>query len=107
MRGKLVHWVLAIFLLSGGLAAERLAESSVKHTAEEESSSERQDESFKAAASRKRNSRAQKIKKPRTRLLTATVWHGCTPFPGECRLSSPPATPWNSNLHQLHQVFRI
>jgi hypothetical protein len=102
-----VHWVLVIFLLSGGLAAERLAEGSVKHAAEEESSSERQDESLKDAASRKRNSRAPKIKKPRIPLLTATVWHACTPFANECRLSFPPATPWNSNLHQLHQVFRI
>jgi hypothetical protein len=106
MRRILVHWVLAIFLLSGGLAAERLAESSVKHTAEEDSS-ERQDESLKAAASRKRNARAQKTQKPRPPLLTPTVWHACVQFTGEQRLSFSAPIPWNSNLYQLHQVFRI
>jgi hypothetical protein len=102
-----VHWVLVIFLVSGGLAAERLAEGSVKHAAEEESSSERQDESLKDAASRKRNSRAQKIKKPRTPALIATMSAPYAPFADDRRFSFPPATPWNSNLHQLHQVFRI
>src|ERR671925_2285644 len=104
MRGILVHWVLVIFLLSGGLAAERLAESSVKHTAEEDSSSERQDESFKAAASRKRNSRAQKIKTPRTLLLAAAVWPSYTPLSNDHRLVFSLSTSWNSNLQQLHQV---
>jgi hypothetical protein len=41
MRGILVHSVLAIFILSGGLAADRLAASSVKHATEEDSSSAR------------------------------------------------------------------
>jgi hypothetical protein len=107
MRGILVHWVLVIFLLSGGLAAERLAESSVKHTAEEDSSSERQDESLKAAASRRRNSRAKKIKKPRTLLLTAAVWPSYTPLINDHRLVFLLSTSWNPNLQQLHQVFRI
>jgi hypothetical protein len=107
MRGILVHSVLAIFLLSGGLAADRLAESSVKHATEEDSSSERQDESLKAAASRRRNSRAQKTKKPRTPVLTATVLSPYTSFANDRRLFFSPAIPSNPNLYQLHQVLRI
>jgi hypothetical protein len=107
MRAIFVQWVLALFVLSTGLPGERLAESPVKHTAEEESSSERQDESFKHAASRKRNPRAQKAKWPRTPLLAATFWPSDKPFADERRPSFSPATPWNSNLHQLHQTFRI
>jgi hypothetical protein len=102
-----IHWVLVIFLLSGGLAAERLAESSVKHSAEEDSSSERQDESLKAAASRRRNARAKKIKKPRTPVLTATVLAPFTSFANDRRLFFVPAITSNPNLYQLHQVFRI
>jgi hypothetical protein len=75
MRAIFVHWVLVLLMLFIGLPVERVAESPVRHTAEEDSSSERQDESLKHAASRKRNPRL--------------------------------ATPWNPNLQQLHQVFRI
>jgi hypothetical protein len=109
MRATFAHWVLVLFLLSGWLPGERPVESPVKHAAEEESSSERQDESSKAAASRKRNARAQKTKRPRTPLLTATVWpsHTLTLLADDHRLSLSPATPWNPNLRQLHQVFRI
>jgi hypothetical protein len=101
-----VHWVLVIFLLSGGLAAERLAGSSVKHAAEEDSSSERQDESLKDGASRRRNSRAQRTKKPRTPVLTAIVRSPYTPLAND-HLFLSPATSWNPNLQQLHQVYRI
>ena len=107
MRAIFAHWVLVLFMLSTGLPGERVAESPVKHTAEEDSSSERQDESFKHGASRKRNARAQKAKWPRTPLLEATVWPSDKPFADDRRLSFSPATPWNPNLHQLHQIFRI
>jgi hypothetical protein len=106
MRAIFARWFLVLFVLSGGLPGEFLAESQVKHAAEEDSSSERQDESFKAAASRKRNAKAQKTKRPQTSLLAAPVWPSYTPFVDDRRLFSP-ATPWNPSLHQLHQVFRI
>ena len=105
MRGRFVHWVLVLFMLSG-LPAELSVESPVKHAAEEDSSSERQDESFKVSASRKRNARGQKKTAPRTMLL-ATVWPAFRPFADDHRLSFSPATPANLNLHQLHQVFRV
>jgi hypothetical protein len=107
MRTTFARWFLVLFVLSAGLPGEFLVVSQVKHTAEEDSSSERQDDSFKAAASRKRNARTQKTKSARTVLLAATVWPSYTPFTDERRLSFSPATPWNPNLHQLHQVFRI
>jgi hypothetical protein len=106
MRAIFAHWILLLFLLSGGLPGEFLVESPVKHAAEEDSSSERQDESSKAAASRKRNGRAQKTKRLDTPLLGATVWPSYTPFADDRRLFFSP-TPWNPNLYQLHQVFRI
>jgi hypothetical protein len=81
-----------------------MVESPLKHAAEEDSS-ERQDESFKLSASRKRNLRAQKKNLPRATLL-ATVWPSYVPFTGDHRLSFSPVTP-NPNRHQLHQVFRI
>jgi hypothetical protein len=105
MRVTFVHWVLVLFLLSSGLPGELLVESPVKHAAEEDSS-ERQDESFKLSASRKRNPRAKKKKPPRTTLL-ATVWPSYIPFADDHRLSFSPVTPSNPNRHQLHQVFRI
>ena len=106
MRARFVHWVLVLFVLSGGLPAELSVESPVKHAAEEDSSSERQDESFKVSASRKRNARGQKKTVPRTMLL-ATVWPAFRPFADDHRLSFSPAIPSNPNLHQLYEVFRI
>jgi hypothetical protein len=105
MRAIFARWFLILFVLSGVLPGEFLAESQVKPVAEEDSS-ERQDESFKAASSRKRNARPQKTKRPQTSLLAAPVWPSYTPFVDDRRLFSP-ATPWNPSLHQLHQVFRI
>jgi hypothetical protein len=93
-------------MLSGGLPAELSVERPVKHAAEEDSSSERQDESFKVSASRKRNARGQKKTAFRAMLL-ATVWPAFRPFADDHRLSFSPAIPSNPNLHQLHQVFRI
>jgi hypothetical protein len=104
MRARFAPWFLVLFVLSGGLPGEFVLENQVKHASEEDSSSERQDESFKA--SRKRNARARKTKRPRTALLAATVWPSYTLFIDDRRLFSP-ATPWNPSLHQLHQVFRI
>src|SRR5215475_9454669 len=107
MRVIFVHWILVLLILSTGFPVERVAESPAKHTAEEDSSSERQDESLKHAASRKRNPRAQKMKWPRAPLLSATVWADDRPSADNRRLSFSPATLWNSNLHRLHQIFRI
>jgi hypothetical protein len=107
MRAIFVHWVLVLLMLSTGFPGERVTESPVKHTAEEDSSSERQDESLKHAASRKRNARTQKTKWPRTPLLSATVWADDRPSADDRRLSFSSATPWNPNLHRLHQIFRI
>src|SRR4030095_12877914 len=106
MRARFVHWVLVLFVLSGGLPAELSVESPVEHAAEEDSSSERQDESFKVSAQGKVSARGQKKTAPRTMLL-ATVWPAFRPFADDHRLSFSPAIPSNPNLHQLHQVFRI
>jgi hypothetical protein len=103
MRAAFTHWILLLFLLSGGLPGEHLVESPVKHAAEEDSSS---DESSKVAASRKRTARAQKTKRPRAPLLAATVWPSYMPVADDRRLFFLP-TSWNSNRHQLHQVFRF
>jgi hypothetical protein len=108
MRATLVHWLVVLLLLSGGLPAEFLVESPVKHAAEEEPSSERQDDSFKSSALRKRSARAKRTKLPRTTLSATPVWSSYVPFADDHRLSfSPPATSSNLNLHQLHQIFRI
>jgi hypothetical protein len=93
-------------MLSGGLPMELSVESPVKHAAEEDSSSERQDESFKVSASRKRNPRGQKKTASRIMLL-ASVWPAFRSFADDHRISFSPAIPSNPNLHQLHQVFRI
>src|SRR5262245_35464391 len=106
MRARFVHWVLVLFMLSGGLPVELSVESPVKNAAEEDSSSERPDESFKVSASRKRNARGQKKTAPRIMLL-ATVSPAFRPFADDHRLSFSPAIPSNPNLHHLHQVFRI
>jgi hypothetical protein len=105
MRVTIAHWLLVLVLLCGGFPGELSVESPVKHAAEEDSS-ERQDES-KAAASRKRNVRAQKTKKRHAPLLAAPVWPSCTLLADDRRLFFSLATPWNPNLQQLHQVFRI
>jgi hypothetical protein len=102
-----VHWVLVLFLFSGGFAGERLAESPVKHNGEEDSSSERHDETFKPAASRERTARTAKTKWPRTALLAVTGGLPGRPFADGPNLSFPSATPWNPTLQQLHQIFRI
>src|SRR4030095_7196185 len=105
MRVRFFHCILVVFMLSGGLPTALLVESPVKHAAEEDSSSERQDESFKPSALRKRSARAKKTTLPRTMLSAISVWHSYIPFADDHRLSFSPATP--ANLHQLHQVFRI
>lgn len=81
-----------------------MTQSHVEFAAEEDFSSfDRQDESFKHSASRKRSSRARKAKLPAATLLATTAQPPPMFFAG--LLSS--ATPSHQNLQQLHQVFRI
>src|SRR5262245_27247078 len=107
MRATFVHWLVVVLLLSSGLPAEFLVESPVKHAAEEDPAAERQDESFKPSALRKRNSREKKTKFPRAALSTAPVWLSYTPLASNHCQSFASVPPVNLNLHQLHQVFRI
>src|SRR5262245_28697178 len=107
MRALFLHWLVVVLLLSSGLPAEFLVESPIKHVAaEEDSPSERQDESFKPSALRKRNAREKKTRLPRTTLSAVSVWLSYVPLAKDHRQSSEPP-PTNLNLHQLHQVFRI
>ena len=98
MRVSFLHWLVVVLLVFSGLPAEFLVESPIKHAAEEDSSSERQDESFKPSALRKRNAREKK---------TAPVWPSYIPFANNHRQFFASVPPANLNLHQLHQVFRI
>ena len=107
MRALFLHWLVVFLLLSSGLPAEFLVESPIKHAAEEDSSSERQDESFKPSALRKRSAREKKTKLPRATLSTAPVWLSYIPFANNHRQFFASVPPANLNLHQLHQVFRI
>jgi hypothetical protein len=106
MRATLFPWILVLFLLSGGLAGERLTESPVPHNGDEDSSSERH-EAIKQAASRERTSRTPKTKWPRTALLAVTVWPPDRAFVDDRHLCFSPATPWNPKPQQFHQIFRI
>src|SRR5262245_23916917 len=107
MRVIFVHWLVVLLLLSSGLPAEFLVESPVKHAAEEDPSSERQDESFKPSALRKRSPREKKTRFARATLSAAPVWPSHMPIAKDHRQSFAPVPPANLNLHQLHQVFRI
>src|SRR5262245_31060944 len=105
MRAIFVHWLVVFLLLSSGLPAEFVVESPIKHAAEEDSSSERQDESFKPSALRKRSAREKKTKLPRAMLSAASVWSSSISVADNHPQSSAP--PANLNLHKLQQVFRI
>jgi hypothetical protein len=108
MRALFLHWLVVVLLLSSGLPAEFLVESPIKHVAaEEDSSSERQDESFKPSALRKRNAREKKTKLPRATLSADPIWPSYVPLANDHRQSFEPLPLVNLNLHQLHQVFRI
>ena len=108
MRALFLHWLVVVLLLSSGLPAEFLVESPIKHVAaEEDSSSERQDESFKPSALRKRNAREKKTKLPRATLSADPVWSSSICVADNHPQSFEPLPLANLNLHQLHQVFRI
>src|SRR5262245_29910570 len=107
MRALFLHWLVVVLLLSSGLPAQFLVESTVKHAAEEDLASERQDESFKPSALRKRNAREKKTKLPRATLSAGPVWPSYVPLANDHRRSFEPLPLANLNLHQLHQVFRI
>src|SRR5215471_2776378 len=108
MRASFLHWLVVVLLVFSGLPAEFLVESPIKHVAaEEDSSSERQDESFKPSALRKRSAREKKTKLPRATLSIAPVWLSCSLFANNHRQFFASMPPANLNLHQLHQVFRI
>ena len=107
MRALILHGLVAVLLLSSGLPAEFLVESLVKHATEEDTSSERQDESFKPSALRKRSARAKKTKFPRATLSATPVWSSSISVTDNHPQSFTPLRPANLNLHQLHQVFRI
>src|SRR5262245_56759646 len=107
MRAIFVHWLVVFLLLSSGLPAEFLVQSPIKHAAEEDSSSERQDESFKPSALRQRSAREKKTKLSRAMLSVVPVWLSYLPLANDHRQSFASVPPANLNLHQLHQVFRI
>jgi len=107
MRVSFLHWLVVVLLVFSGLPAEFFMESPIKHVAaEEDSSSERQDESFKPSALRKRNAREKKTKLRGT-LSAAPIWSSSISVADNHPQSSAPMPPANLNLRQLHQVFRI
>ena len=108
MRVSSLHSLVVVLLVFSGLPAEFLVESPIKHVAaEEDSSFERQDESFKPSALRKRNAREKKTKLPRATVSAAPVWPSYLLLADNHPQSSAPMPPANLNLRQLHQVFRI
>jgi hypothetical protein len=109
VKSTIFHWVLVLFLFSGGLSAEvAMAPGHVEFAAEADFSSfDRQDESFRPSASRKRSSRPRKAKLPPATFLAPIAQPPYTLFVGRHPLLFSPATPSHQNLQQLHQVFRI
>ena len=106
MKTRFFPWVLAL-LLSIGIPVDPVAlQSHIDFAAEEESSSERQNETFKASVSRKRNAGGRKAKTsyPPSRV---TLAYAPDTFVGQHPLTTPPAPLSHQQLHQLHQVFRI
>jgi hypothetical protein len=109
VKSTILHWVLVLFLLSGGLSAELvMAPSHVEFAAEEDFSSfERQDESFKPSVSRKRVARGRKTKAPYTPILVTIAYPSDLLVAGRHFLPSSSAPPHQQPLHQLHRIFRI
>jgi hypothetical protein len=106
VKSTIFHWLLILFLLSGGLPTELvIAPSHIEFAAEEDLFSfDRQDELFKPSVSRKRSSRARKEKlPPATSLATTTA----PPSPMFFAGPPSPAIPSHRNLHQFHEVFCI
>ena len=105
MKAAISHWLLILFLLSGGFSAELVTlPNHIEFAAEEDFPSiTRQDEAFKSSISRKRNARGRKVQLANTQFRTPLIW-----LP-EVRISSRQAAgnPPNQQLHQLHKVFRI
>ena len=109
MKSTIFHWVLVLFLLSGGLSSELvMAPSHVKFAAEEDFSSfDRQDESFKPSVSRKRGTRERKTKVPYTTILVTIAYPPDLLIASPYSLPSPSATLSHLQLHKFHEVFRI
>ena len=109
MKSTIFHWVLVLFLLSGGLSAELvIAPSHIEFAAAEDFSSfERQDESFKPSVPRKRGGRERKAKVPYTPILVTIAYPPDLLIASPYSLPSPPATLSHLQLHKFHEVFRI
>jgi hypothetical protein len=109
VKSTIFHWTLILFLLSGGLSAELLIiPGHIEFPAEEDfSSSNRQDESLMASASRKRSSRMRKVNRSTTGFLVTIARPPYMSFADRYPFPVSPAAFSHRNLHQLHEVFRI
>jgi len=109
VKSTIFHWVLVLCLLSGGLSTELVvAPSHIEFAAAEDFSSfDRQDESFKPSVSRKHGTRERKTKVP-YRPILVTI-----PYPPDLLIASrpfhpsPPVPSHQQQLHKFHEVFRI
>jgi hypothetical protein len=109
VKATILHWVLVLFLLSGGLSSELvIASSHVEFAAEEDFSSfDRQDESFKPSVSRKRVAHGRKTKVPYTPILVTIAYPSDLLVASRHFFPSSSAPPHQQPLHQLHKIFRI
>jgi len=101
------HWLLVVFLLSGGFSAELVTlPNHIEFAAEEDFSSiARQDQTFRSSISRKRNARGRKVNLAHTPFLTPILlWAPEGRISGRQPAGNPPS---NQQLHQFHKVFRI
>jgi hypothetical protein len=109
VKSTIFHWVLVFFLLFGGLSTELvMAPTHIEFAAAEDFSSfDRQDESFKPSVQRKRGGRERKAKVPYTPILVTIA------YPPELLVASRHFLPSSSAplhqqpQHQLHKIFRI
>jgi hypothetical protein len=109
VKSTIFHWVLVLFLLSGGLSIELvMAPSHIEFAAAEDFSSfDRHDESFKPSFPRKRGTRERKTKVPYTPILVTNAYPSQMIGTNYHSLPSPPATLSHQQLHQIHQILRI
>jgi hypothetical protein len=109
VKSTIFHWVLVLFLLSGGLSTELvMAPSHIEFAAEGDFSSfDRQDESFRPSDSRKRSARWRKPKLPYTPIRVTNAYPPDLLIPSRHFNPSPPVPSHQQPLHKFHEVFRI
>jgi hypothetical protein len=108
MIGTITHWLLILFLISGGLSTElAMASSHIEFAGEEDFSAvDRQDESLRPSALRKHSARGRKTKLSYTPFLVTIASTSDTLTTRRPPLPASSLPPFQQ-LRQLHGVFQI